>query len=394
MTEFDRKDGAPNLSMELSVDEFNAAILDIADNYSDELAYGLYAGCLDEDATGQAEPDVHFKHGLLYKFMAPIQQRRGDYGDALNSYRQALHEVEEGGFDEVWALELHTAEGHLLMHELDAPDEAIGSYEEAIRIFEEHFTGPDSEVAPDLVFRGYGNVISHLAAAYGRVGDYSKVRELNNRLAALGGISGAIFGFDDCEHAEAVQPQGEYKNKPIFEEIKEKLTAPVSLTDAEEQIAGLQSLEKLVDNEGFLPEAPEVREQMLPMIYGRYGILLPNLNERELYIQRALKLAKQNGLLVPLVALYVSLGENQAQRGRPMAEQHKSIKRAMSAAETAMDAGASAEVVRLEMIASLLMAQFQAKKDYIGIEKLKRRLNVRGMDLESTMPGAANPHLN
>lgn len=392
MPEFREGDDSPDLSMGLSPEEFNATITHIADTCSDELAYGLYGDCLDEDYPDQPETDLKFKRGLLLKFMGKIEYNRGDYDDALASYRRALSEITD--FDELWSLELHVVEGHLLMHEFDNPGGAIGPYEEAVRIFENRFTGPESEIAPDQVFNGYTDVMSHLAAAYSHTDDYDRVRELNNRLARLGRVSGAIYGFDDCGYGESEPGFIAYDNKPIFEEVREKLTREVSLTDIEQQIEGLQSLERLIDRDDFLPEAPEEREHVLLMIYGRYGMLLPDLNQRVLYINRALKLAKRHGILVPAVDLYVSLGENQAQRGRPLSEQHKSMKRAMRAAEAAMDAGASAEATRVQMLSNLLVGQFQAMEDYIGVERLRQRLNSRGLELQSTMPGAARPHFN
>jgi tetratricopeptide (TPR) repeat protein len=396
MAEFDEPGKVPDLSMDLSVENFQLALFATTERLSDELAYVVYQECLEESENYDPEDtDMKFKRGLLLKTSGEVEERRGDYADAVTSYRKARAEITE--FDEHYSLELFIGEAHLLMHELQDPEASIEPYEAGVRIFENKFTGSGADQnAPHEMFISYRRVLNHLAVAYQHAGDRDKVLQVGKKINALGGIPAAVFGIDICDHAieQSDETSIVHENTPLYNEILEKLTAPLPVQDPEKEVEGLQSLERLVDSDAFLPDAPEQRDHILLQIYGRYGMLVPDLKEREVFILKALKIAKKLELLVPKTQLYISLANNQASLERPIDEQQWTLKKALSAAEDSMDAGVSAEGASLEVIAELLITQLAAQRDFIGIEKIQRRLRTRGLEVRSTMPGAMRPELN
>ncbi len=395
MHEFNEADDQPPLSINLPTDQFVATLEAMSKHTSDELAYAYYLECLDEaPAPGAEETETCYKQGRLLEHIGHIEKIKGDYPEALGRYRAARTLL--GRISEDQTLAPATFEASILIHEMDDPIAAVEPYETAKNLYDERFA---SSVQPpsDRVFNIYTDIVSHLAGAYQAAGDIEKLRELNQTIMAFGGITPAVFGFDPCR--EDADPESKFlfgvQMKPLFVEIKEKLIdTPPADTTPEAQIAGLQSLERLIDRDDFLPDIPEEREYLLMIIYGKYGELAQDNWEGERQIKKALAIARQHQLVVPAVSIYLGLADNQAKRRLPMTDLIKTTRKAFAAAEDCLDRHVSVESSRITVAANLMFMYLETRGDDEGIIKLERRLANRGLKAVREAPSAATPWLN
>jgi hypothetical protein len=290
-----------------------------------------------------------------------------------------------------------TLEADLLFHEMNNPVAAIEPYETAKNLYEKRFA---SSVQPpsEHTFNIYVDLVSHLTGAYREAGDTEKQRELNLSLMTFGGITPAVFGFDPCNE-DAPQTESQIlfgvEMTPLFMEIKKKLLDPTPLdVSAEEQLAGLQSLERFIDRDDFFPDMPEQRDFLLMAIYSKYGELAQDGWEGERQIKKALAIARQHQLVVPTIDIYLGLANNMAKRKLPMTDLIKTTRKAFAAAEVALDSHVSVETSRITVAANLMFMYLESRGDTVGIDKLNRRLENRGLKAVRSAPSAATPWFN
>lgn len=384
MREFDPPDDQPQLSMDLPPAAFEARVQEIADGLPDDLAHGIYGECLDEEVSGLPQAEVSLKRGALLKLMGGIEYKRGDYDDALASYRRALTELSD--VNEIASLELFTAEAHLLMHEFNDPAAAIEPYEASVRIYEANFAAPSRPVPPHAKFNSYTSVLGHLAAGYQITGDEEKSRQTSKKSATFGDLSPAVFGFEECSHI-GTGPDPQDPAGHIHQNIRTALShAPASPSERQQKARDLEDLLASVDREDFLADMPEQRKFVLQAIYARYGTLIADKKEQAAYYNRAIRLAKKHNFLVPLVDNYMVLAKNQAGSHEPMDRQAWTVKKAFEASLHCLDAGASIEAALVDRVLNSLVPLCMAMKDAVGMGRAKRELASRGIKITTTLP--------
>lgn len=395
MHEFNEEQERP-LSINLPTEQFVATLEAMSEQASDELAYAHFAECLDEAPAPEAEEtEIFYKQGRLLEHIGHIDRRRGDYEEALGRYRAARAVMER--VSEAEALAPTNYEASILIHEMNNPIAAIEPYETAKDLYEKSFA---SSVQPpsNHAFSTFVDTMSHLAGAYQAAGETQKLRELNQAIMAFGAITPAVFGFDPC-HEDPGQSGPQFlfgvQMKPLFIEIKEKLLDPPPADATPEvQLAGLQSLERLIDRDDFLPDMPEQRDYLLMLIHSKYSELTKDNWEDERHIKKALAIAKEHRLIVPTVSIYLGLGNNQAKRKLPLAELIKTTRKAFAAAEVCLDKHVSVEASRITVAADLMFMYLETRGDEEGISKIEQRLANRGLRAVADAPSAATPWLN
>jgi len=392
MTEFGEQDDSLSLSINLGQADFVAVLRDMGQRFPDDLAYEVYRECLDEPADPELdENEGLLKRGLLFERLGMIEQSRGDYQTALTSYRAARREM--GQVSDRHSLRPAISEAHLLMHELDDPVASVEPYEAALAIYENSILTDEAEMPfDDAHYNYYIDLISHLIGAYAAAGRREDLRVANHKLLSIGAMTPSIFGFDGCSHKSL--DDEEDPGLALFDDIKRKLFAGADEGDPVERAAGLRKLEELVGDEDFLADLPDQKDHLLMYIYARYSKLADDPWEGERYLMRALSIAKKNQFVAPEADLYMMLADHQLDRGAAPAEIYKTLKKALLSAEKGLDIGVSVSVSNINAASSRLMTYVVDNQDTVGIEKLRRRLAVRKLEIVSNQPSAFNPSMN
>ena len=396
MHEFNEGQEQPPLSINLPIDQFVATLGAMSAQVSDELAYAYFTECLEEAPTPEAEEgEIFYKQGVLLEHIGHIERRSGDYEEALGAYRAARVVMEQ--VSEMDALAPTAFEASILIHEIYNPVAAIEPHERVKELYEKRFAS-SIQSPSSYAFNTYIDTMSHLAGAYQAAGETQKLRTLNQEIMAFGVITPAVFGFDPCQDNKGQSgPQFSFsvQVKPLFIEIKEKLLdSPPADATPEVQLAGLQSLERLIDRDDFLPDMPEQRDYLLMLIHSKYSEMTNDDWEAERHIKQALAIAKEHRLIVPTVSIYLGLANNQAKRKLPITELIKTMRKAFSAAEVCLDGHVSVEASRITEAADLMLMYLEARGDKEGIRKIEQRLTNKGLRAVTDAPSAATPWLN